>query len=74
MNTRLTDEIFIDTTNEKDRVEKEYKEKWKAFLLGDKETDIEKVFEKVKSLLKKDRWVVMQDEMVYDNEIKACWL
>jgi hypothetical protein len=70
MHTKLTDKIFI----EKSKIEKEYKKSWIDFLDGSKQTNLEESFQKVEALLKKDRWVVMEDDLVYDHKIKACWL
>ena len=70
MNTRLTDKAYI----EQQDVETEYKQSWIAFLNGDKTTQFEEAYQKVKTLLTKDNWLVMEDDWVYDNKIKACWL
>ena len=70
MNTRLTDKAYI----EKEDLEKEYKQGWSAFLNGDETTQFEEAYKKVVNLLAKDNWLVMEDDWVYDNKIKACWL
>lgn len=73
MNTRLTDKVYI----EKEEIETEYKQSWIAFLNGNKDTEFEEAYQKVEKLLKangKNGWVVMEDDWVYDNKIKACWL
>jgi len=69
MKTKLTDKIFI----EKEKLEQEYKESWIAFLDGNQDTYFEESYKKVEALLK-DRWVVMENDLVYDHKIKACWL
>ncbi len=54
-----------------------YKQSWIAFLNGNKDTEFEEAYQKVEKLLKangKNGWVVMEDDWVYDNKIKACWL
>jgi len=68
--TRLIDKIFI----EKDKLEDRYKNNWINFLEGNKNTILENIYQEVKVVLKEDRWVVMQDDLLYDNNIKACWL
>lgn len=72
MNTRLTDKVYL----EKETIEREYKQAWKAFLAGDATTEFEEAYKKVKNLLKNaaNGWIVMEDDWVYDNKIKACWL
>ena len=72
MDTRLTDKIYI----EKQALEREYKQSWSAFLAGDKTTQFEEAYQKVENLLKNanNGWVVMEDNWVYDDKIKACWL
>ena len=73
MNTRLTDKVY----REKEEIEKEYKQSWSAFLNGDETTQFEEAYLKVEKLLTadgKNGWVVMEDDWVYDNKIKACWL
>ncbi len=69
MSTRLTDKIYI----EKHDIEREYKQKWNAFLHGDTTTEFEEVYQKVENLLTKNNWIVMEDGWVYDDRIKACW-
>lgn len=69
MSTKLTDIVYL----EKDEIEKKYKEELTAFLSGDKTTQFQNAFTEVDTLLKKGRWVVMEDDYCYDNEIKACW-
>lgn len=69
MNTKLVDNIKI----EQSKIENEYKKSWLAFLKGDVNTHFEETFTKVEALLNKNPWVVMNDNFVYDNKIKACW-
>lgn len=70
MNTKLVDKIYVE---KKDIVEPLLKD-WRDFLEGKpivNET-INNVYQKVSSLLEK-RWVHMQDDLIYDNEIVACY-
>lgn len=69
MNTKLVDTIRI----EQYKTENDYKKSWIAFFKGDINTQFEEIFTKVDALLKEDPWVVMNDDFVYDNKIKACW-
>ena len=71
MDTRLTDKIYI----EKKEIEKEYKQSWIDFLAGDETTEFEEAYQKVEKLLNTadNGWIVMEDDWVYDNKIKACW-
>ena len=70
MDTQLVDEVFI----EKEQAEYDYKKSLMAFLNGDANTPLEKSYQKVKSILEEDRWVIMEDDLVYDSNINACWL
>ncbi len=73
MNTKLVDKIYVETRD----IELKYKQSWEAFLSGDKTTEFEKAYKKVEKLLTaedKNGWVVMENDWVYDNKIKASWL
>jgi len=69
MNTKLTDTVYL----EKSEIEKEFKRELIAFLNEDTNTQFEEAFSEVEALLK-GRWVVMEDDFCYDNNIKACWV
>jgi hypothetical protein len=64
MKTKTIDTIYLD----KNVVLKE----WLRFLDGGNETFIETTFNKFAKLLEK-RWIVLEDDFVYDHNIKACW-
>ena len=70
MNTRLVDKIYL----EKDEVKYKYKNEWINFLDKDTNTIIEEVFQKVEIILNKIDRIYMQDNIIYDNKSKACWL
>ena len=70
MNTKLVDKIYVEKNDIVDPLLKD----WRDFLEGKpivNET-INNVYQKVCSLLVK-RWVPMQDDLIYDNEIVACY-
>ena len=70
MKTKLTDTVYL----EQKEIEKEFRKSWVSFISGNENTRLEESFQKVTDLLSKDRWVVMLEDFVYDNKIKACWL
>ncbi len=70
MNTRLVDSIYL----EKAEVKYQYKNTWINFLDKDTNTIIENIFQKVETILNKNEIISMQDNLIYDNESKACWL
>jgi hypothetical protein len=65
MKTKTIDTIYLD----KNVVLKE----WLRFLDGGNETFIETTFNKFAKLLE-ERWIILEDDFLYDHNIKACWL
>jgi len=70
MDTKLTNTVYI----KKEKIEADTLNDWVNFLNGQTDTFIEDAFVKVEALLQKSHWVVMNDDLVYDNKIKAAWL
>lgn len=69
MKTKTVDTIYLDT----EAYIKDIQNIWQTFLEGSRNTFLEDSFIKFETLLK-NRWIVLENDLVYDHNIKACWL
>jgi len=68
MKTQSSNTIYLN----KEKYEHDILKIWQKFLSGNTTTMIEETFTKVQKLLE-NRWIVMESDFVYDDDIKACW-
>jgi hypothetical protein len=71
--TKLIEKVYIEEGCCEKEIIQLKETPWEKFLKGDTTTSLENVFHKFEKLLKK-RWIVLENDLIYDRNIRACWL